>query len=512
MSKSQRPGEFGQSRPPGLDADGLVAHGASKGTGRWLALMALSVAQLMDVLDNTIVNIALPSAQHDLGFSIDNRQWIVTGYALAFGSLLLLGGRLADLFGRKRMFLIGVGGFFVASAIGGAANGFVMLLLARVAQGVFAALLAPAALSLVSVIFADNAQDRGRAFGVFGAVSGLGGVLGLLLGGVLTQAVSWRWCLYVNLIFGIVALIGALAFVPGDERSNQTRLDLPGSTTSMLGLVGIVFGLGSAASNGWSDVWTLGPVIAGMISMIVFVLIQRRVAHPLLPLHVVLDRVRGAAYLTLWICGIGMFAIFLFLTYYLQEVLEFSPVMTGVAFLPMIGAVVASSIIFGAVLFPRVGPRPLVPVGCMLAAVGMAMFTGISATSGYAAHVLPALLVTGVGFGMIFSPVQSAATSGIQAREAGVASAMVSTVQQIGGAIGTAVFNSLAVTAAATYLKNYAASASQPTTIINATIAADHLVFWAAAGVFLAGGVVAAALFRSGPIPVSTDVARSAAA
>lgn len=505
MSRNLSPDEFRQLSPPGLDADGQATQTVSKGAGRWLALIALSVAQLMDMLDNTIMNIALPSAQRDLGFSIDNRQWIVTGYALAFGGLLLLGGRLADLFGRKRMFLIGVGGFVVASAIGGAANGFMMLLLARVTQGVFAALLAPAALSLVAVIFADNAQDRARAFGVFGAVSGLGGALGLLLGGVLTQTVSWRWCLYVNLIFGVVALIGALAFVPGDDRSHQTRLDLPGCITATLGLVGIVFGLGNAASNGWSDVWTLVPVIAGMVSMIVFVLIQLKVAHPLLPLHVVLDRVRGAAYLTLWICGIGMFAVFLLLTYYLQEVLKFSPVMTGVAFLPMIGAVVISSIIFGAALFPRVGPRPLVPVGCLLAAIGMTMFTGISATSSYAAHVLPALLVTGLGFGMIFSTVQNAATSGIQAHDAGVASAMVNTVQQIGGAIGTAVFNSLAVTAAATYLKNHAASASQPTTIINATVAGDQFVFWAAGGVFLVGGFVAAILFRSGPIPVPTN-------
>lgn len=309
----------------------------------------------------------------------------------------------------------------------------------------------------------------------------------------------------MNLAFGVVALIGALAFVPADDRPHRTRLDVPGSITAMLGLVGIVYGLGNAASNGWSDIWTLGPVIAGIVSMIIFVLIQRRAAHPLLPLPVVLDRVRGAAYLTLWISGIGMFAVFLFLTYYLQEILKFSPLMTGVAFLPMIGAVVISSIIFGAVLFPRVGPRPLVSVGCLLAAIGMAMFTAISATSGYAAHVLPALLVTGLGFGMIFSPAQNAATSGILSSDAGVASALVNTVQQIGGAIGTAMLNSFAVTAAAIYLKHHAASVSQSTMIINATIAGNQLVFWAAAGVFLAGSVVAAILFRSGPIPVNTN-------
>lgn len=502
MSKRPRRGDPNPSKSLIQDAAGDGTQGVSKASWRWFALIALSVAQLMDVLDNTIVNIALPSAQRDLGFSIDNRQWMVSGYALAFGSLLLVGGRLADLFGRKRMFLVGVTGFVVASAIGGAANGFAMLLWARIAQGVFAAMLAPAALSLVSVIFADSAQERARAFGVFGAVSGLGGALGLLLGGALTQVASWRWCLYVNLIFGVVALIGALAFIPSDNRSRHTYLDLPGSMAAILGLIGIVVGLGNAASAGWTDAWAFGPVLAGSASIIVFVLIQRRVAYPLLPLHVVYDRVRSAAYLTLWIAGIGMFAVFLFLTYYLQEILKFSPIMTGLAFLPMIGAVVVSSIVFGAALFPRLGPRPLVPLGCVLAATGMIMLTRIEATTGYASHILPALLVTGLGFGMIFSPVQNAATSGVNARDAGVASAMVNTVQQIGGAIGTAVFNSLAVTTAGNYLRT-AAPASQKAAITQATMAADHLVFWAAAGVFFAGGIVSAVLFRSGPIPVN---------
>ncbi|WP_218002794.1 DHA2 family efflux MFS transporter permease subunit [Paraburkholderia oxyphila] len=483
----------------------------SRGRGRWMALGALSLAQLMDVLDNTIVNIALPSAQHDLGFSTDNRQWIVTGYALAFGSLLLLGGRLSDLFGRKRMFLVGVTGFVIASAVGGAANGFLALLVARVAQGAFAAMLAPAALSLVSLIFADNAEDRGRAFGVFGAVSGVGGALGLLLGGVLTETVSWRWCLYVNLIFGVVALFGALAFVPRGDRSPRTRLDLPGITTAMLGLVGIVYGLGNAASRGWGDIWTLAPLAAGVILMMMFVMIERRVDNPLLPLSVVLDRVRGAAFLTLWICGMGMFAVFLFLTYYLQEILKFSPVNAGVAFLPMIGAVVMSSIVFGTALFPRTGPRPLVPIGCALAAAGMSMFTGISANASYTVHVLPALLVTGIGFGMIFSPVQNAATSGVHAHDAGVASAMVNTVQQVGGAIGIAAFNSLASTAVSNYLTKHADAATQPATLTRATLAGDHLVFWSAAGVFFAGGIVALLLFRNGPIPVNLYANQAAA-
>ena len=255
----------------------------------------------MVILDSTIVNIALPTAQHDLGFSADDRQWVVTGYALAFGSLLLLGGRLSDFFGRKRLFIIGVVGFAVASAIGGAASGFAMLVIARVVQGAFAAMLAPGALSMLSVTFADDGKERGRAFGIFGAISGAGGALGLLLGGVLTQDLSWRWCLYVNVIIAAVAFVGALVFLPDGGRPERTRLDIPGTVVAVLGLVGIVYGLGNAESKGWKDFWTLGPAIAGTVLLIVFVLIERRASHPLLPLGVVLDRIRGTAYLAVGI-------------------------------------------------------------------------------------------------------------------------------------------------------------------------------------------------------------------
>ena len=479
---------------------GHAAQRRPDASGRWLALSVLSLAQLMDVLDNTIVNIALPSAQHDLGFSSADRQWIVTGYTLAFGSLLLLGGRLSDLFGRRRMFLIGVIGLLLASAMGGAAASFNALLLARIGQGTCAALLAPAALSLLSVIFSDQAEERGRAFAVFGAVSGVGGVLGLLLGGVLTEALSWRWSLYVNLIFGAVALLGALAFLPRDDSPQRMPLDLSGAIAATLGLLGIVSGLGNAAANGWSGLGTLGPLLAGLGLMITFVLIEHHAEQPMLPLRIVLDRTRGGAYLTLGVTGMGMFAVFLFLSYYLQDILKFGPILSGAAFLPMIGAVVVSSIVSGAALFPRMGPRWLASAGCGLAAVGMAMFTAIDANSSYAAHILPPLLVSGLGFGMIISPVQNAATSGVQHQDAGAASALVSAAQQIGGAIGIAVFNSLSSTAIAAHTARHAASASRPASIIDATLAGNHLVFGAACGAFLCGGILAALLFRSGPI------------
>jgi MFS family permease len=264
-----------------------------------MALVVLSLAQLMDILDSTIVNIALPTAQRDLGFPADYRQWVLTGYALAFGSLLLLGGRLSDFFGRKRLFLIGIGGFAVASAFGGAAGDFAMLLAARIAQGAFAAMLAPAALSLLSVTFADDAKERGRAFGIFGAISGAGGALGLLLGGVLTQGLSWRWCLYVNLIIAAIAFVGGLVFLRDGDRPERVRPDIAGTVTVVLGLIGIVYGLGTAETHGWNDIQTIGPVIAGVALVGVFVLIERRTKHPLLPLRVVLDRVRGTAYLSL---------------------------------------------------------------------------------------------------------------------------------------------------------------------------------------------------------------------
>lgn len=469
---------------------------------RWMALVILGLAQLMDILDSTIVNIALPTAQRELGFPADYRQWVLTGYALAFGSLLLLGGRLADFFGRKRLFLIGIGGFAVASAFGGAAESFTMLLVARIGQGAFAAVLAPATLSLLSITFADDAKERGRAFGIFGAISGAGGAVGLLLGGVLTQGLSWRWCLYVNLIIAAAAFVGGVVFLRDGDRPRRVRPDLAGTVAVVLGLAGLVYGLGTAETHGWHDVRTLGPTLIGAALIAVFVLIERRAEHPLLPLRVVLDRVRGAAYLSLGIAGTGMFAVFLFLTYYLENTLGFTPIQTGVAFLPMIGSVMVGAVFSGAVLLPRTGPRPLVPIGGVLAAIGMAMLTGIGADSGYAGAILPALLVTGIGFGLIFGPVQNAATSGVRSSDAGVASAMVTTAQQIGGSIGTAVFSSLATTATATYLSTHAA-----TEATQATLAGYHLVFWIAAAIFLASALLAAMLFRSGPLalPISEE-------
>ena len=475
---------------------------------RWIALVVLSLAQLMVILDSTIVNIALPTAQHDLAFSDGNRQWVVTGYALAFGSLLLLGGRLSDLYGRKRLFIAGMVGFAIASAAGGAADGFGVLLIARIAQGAFAAMLAPAALSMLSVTFADDADERGRAFGVFGAISGAGGALGLLLGGVLTQNLSWRWCLYVNVIIAAVAIAGALAFLVDRDRPERTRLDVPGTVLALLGLFGIVYGLGNATSDGWTGFRTLAPTVAGVVLIVVFVLVERRVRDPLLPLPVVLDRDRGASYLAIGISGAGGFAVFLFVTYYLAETLKFTPLESGLAFLPMVGLVMVGAVVSGAVLLPRVGPRPIVPAGSLLTAIGMALLTGLDADSTYATGVLPALLVIGLGLGMIFGPGQNAATSGVRSHEAGVASAMVNITQQVGGSIGLAVFSSLGTTVTSGYLSTHASTAADPATIAEATLTGYHFVFWIAAGLFFGGAVLSAGLFRGGPLAADPGAAQ----
>jgi EmrB/QacA subfamily drug resistance transporter len=430
---------------------------------RWLILVIVAVAQLMVVLDATVVNIALPSAQHALGFPNSDRQWVVTAYALAFGSLLLLGGRIGDMFSRKRVFITGLAGFALASALGGAAVSFEMLVIARTLQGVFGAILAPAALGTLVSTFRDP-RERGRAFGVFGSVAVGGGAVGLILGGVLTQYFSWRWCLYVNLIFAAIAITGALLYMRGNRPDSRPQMDWAGVALASSGLFAIVFGFSHAETAGWTAALTIGSLVAGVILLAAFAFAERRVNHPLLPLRVILNRARGGSYAAVGLTGIALFGTFLFLTYYLQEVKGFSPVTSGLAFLPMIACILVSSNTSSIVLLPRLGPRTLIAAGMLIGGGGMAYLTQISVTSSYAVSVLPALLAMGLGFGMVFSPAINTATTGVARQDSGVASALVNTMQQVGGSIGTAALSTVALTATATYLAVHHAGPLAPAT------------------------------------------------
>ncbi|HEY0259049.1 MAG TPA: MFS transporter [Lacisediminihabitans sp.] len=475
-----------------LTADAPVASVAP--SRRWWTLVTVALAQLMVVLDSTVVNIALPSAQTDLGFSNGDRQWIVTAYSLAFGSLLLLGGRLSDLIGRKRTFIIGLIGFAGASALGGAAGSFGMLVGARALQGAFGALLAPTALAVLTTTFTIP-KERARAFGVFGAIAGAGGAVGLLLGGFLTQDFDWRWNLYINVFIAIIAIIGASLFVTSITRTGpRPKLDIPGTLLVSGALFSLVYGFSNAESDGWGSALTWGFLGASGILLIAFVLWQRRAVHPLLPLSIVIDRNRGAAFSSVMIAGAGMFGIFLFVTYYLQTSLHFTPIQTGLAFLPMIAMLITAAQLSTNIFVPRFGPKIMVPFGMILAAIGMVYLTRLDLTSTYAADVLPALLILGFGMGSIMPASMQTATLGVDRGHAGVASAMVNTSQQVGGSIGTALLNTLAATAATDYIASHLP--------LSATVAAEAAVhsyataYWWGAGFFAFGAVLAAVLFR----------------
>ncbi|MGW4032696.1 MFS transporter [Streptomyces sp. NPDC004838] len=466
---------------------------------RWKALTFVAIAQLMVVLDATIVNIALPTAQQDLGISDGNRQWVITAYALAFGGLLLFGGRISDLWGRKRAFVVGLIGFAAASALGGAANGEAMMLGARALQGVFGALLAPAALSLLAVMFTD-AKERAKAFGIYGAIAGGGGAVGLILGGFLTEYLNWRWTFYVNIPFAAVAAIGAYLVIHEPKGSrNRSPLDIPGVILSTLGLVALVYGFTRAESEGWTDGLTIGMFVASAVLLAAFVITETVVEAPLLPLRVVTDRNRGGVYLSLGLAVIGMFGLFLFLTFYLQVVKGYSPVKTGFAFMPMVVGMIAGSTQIGTRLMTRVPPRMLMAPGFLVAAVGMLMLTQLEIGSSYAGLVMPAQLLLGLGMGTAFMPAMALATHGVKPTDAGVASAMVNTSQQVGGAIGTALLNTIAASATTSYITARAATATDPKLLeLEGMVHGFSSAIWWAVGILALATLIAATLVNAG--------------
>ncbi|MGZ4216058.1 MAG: MFS transporter [Solirubrobacteraceae bacterium] len=458
---------------------------------RWMILAILGTAQLMVVLDATVVNIALPSAQQALHFSDDNRQWIITAYALAFGSLLLLGGRLSDWFGRKWTLIAGLSGFALASAVGGAAQSFAVLVGARAVQGAFGAVLAPAALSLLTTTF-TKPSERAKAFGIFAAIAGSGASIGLLLGGTLTQALSWRYSMYVNLVFAVTAVAGALVLIRNSRPPTRPPLDILGTVAVSSGLFALVYGFAHAQTTSWGNQLTIAMLAAGVLLIGAFVALERRIRSPLLPLRVVADRNRGASFLSIGIAGGAIFAVILFLTYYLQQTRGFSPITTGLAFLPMTATIMSAAIVGLTQLQRRFGPRALIAAGMTFGALGTLYLTQIRVDSSYAADILPALIVIGAGLGLVFSTSIATATLGVEPSDSGVASATVNASQQVGGSLGVALLSAIAASASARYL---AGSHHVPDPVGHAAVHGYAVGFAWAAGAFAVSAVVCGALF-----------------
>lgn len=456
------------------------------GRSRWIALIVISLAQLMVVLDGSIVNIALPQAQIDLGFDDSLRQWVVTAYSLTFGALLLLGGRISDMWGRKRSFITGLIGFGLASVLGGIAANIEVLLAARALQGLFAAVLAPAALSLLSVTFTSG-KERATAFGVFSAIAGAGGAIGLLLGGVLTEYATWRWTLLVNTVIAVVAVVAAVAVIhePSGER-RRTRLDVVGTVLASLGLAALVYGFTLAEEDGWGAWQTLTAFAVAVVLLVVFVLTQSRVAHPLMPLRVVTDRDRGGSYLSIALGMAANFTQFLFLTYYLQQVLGFTPLATGFAFLPLVISLVIGTSQIGSRLAARYPVRYVMGAGYLVGAIGLAWLTRLTPGDDYWTVVVPASVVMGLGLGTALIAGMTTATRGVGADDAGVASALVNTSQQVGGSIGTALMSAVAASATASWLVANGSDGSTEGTVFGYTTA-----FWVATAFLAAASLVA---------------------
>ena len=461
---------------------------------RGLILVTVCIAQLMLLIDSTVVNVALPSAQRALHFSTANREWVVTAYVLAFGSLLPLGGRMSDLWGRKLMFVTGAVGFAGASAVAGAAHSFTKLIAARAAQGVFGALVAPAAIAMIAVTFTDP-SERAKAFGVFGAIGAAAGALGLLLGGVLTSYVSWRWCMFVNVAFGALALLGAMTLMTNNTNPDKPHLDLLGTALATTGLFGIVFGAARAQTNGWGAAISLIPLIAGGALLLAFLASPRRAAYPLMPLRVVGDRNRGSGLLVLFLATVAIFSMFLFLTYYFQGVLHYSPVKTGIAFLPLpVGIVISASIVQGG-LASRLPSRALFGLGLLLATVGMFLLTRIGVDTHYYTWTLGGLALVGLGIGPPTVVGLDMSSAGVAQEDVGVAGSLANVVQQIGPAIGIALLSTVAATATTHYATGHTGIHDLAA---HATVHGFTVSFWYGTAIFAAAAVICTTLVRRG--------------
>ncbi len=458
---------------------------------RWWLLCVLASAQLMVVLDNTIVNVALPSAQADLGFGQSGRQWVVTAYALAFGALLLLGGRMSDLFGRKRAFVAGLIGFAGASAIGGAATGFTMLVVARTVQGAFGALLAPSVLSLINQAF-PRGRSRSRAFGILGTIVSSGAVIGLVLGGLLTEYLNWRWTMYVNVGFAAAAAIGAGILLGHEHREGPPpKIDLVGAALAGTGLLGLVYGLACAENGDWASPNVLGALLTGTVVLAGFILRQRTARSPLLPLSILRDRARVGAYVNRFTSSTGNFSVVFFMTFFLQKDLGMSPVLAGLGVVPMAIGIIAGSNASGAVLASRLGSRAMSVTGLLVSAAALCWLSRLSPSTTYWSGILAPLLLFGLGQGMSTSVAMDTATRNLPTDHVGVASALVNVMQQLGGSIGTALLSSIAAGAAASYATTHHS---------HGTAADTHgydIAFLTTAAIFTAAALTCGILLRS---------------
>src|SRR5215211_4806728 len=415
------------SRPPGA---------ARRGYHPALALTVIAASQLMVVLDATIVNIALPQMQQALNFSTTSLSWVLNAYTLAFGGLLLLGGRAGDILGRRRVFIAGILVFTAASFLGGLATSSGWLLAARALQGVGAAIAAPTALSLITTNFAEG-QARNRAFWVFSAVAVAGGAIGLLAGGVLTSWLSWRWVLFVNVPIGILLAVLAPLFIAESERQ-PGRFDLGGAFTSTAGMTALVYGFIRAAQEGWSDAGTIASFAAAVALLALFLSIETRIRQPITPLHLFRDRNRAGTYVIMLALAAALFGQFFFLTLFVQDVLGYSPLRAGLAFLPITAAIVTTSQ-FAARSLPRIGPKRLMTGGALLAASGLAWLSQVSVDSGYLDGILGPMLLFGLGMGLLFVPLTIIAVSGVAPHEVGAASSLLNVTQQVGGSLGLSI-------------------------------------------------------------------------
>ncbi|MFG2222601.1 MFS transporter [Streptomyces sp. NPDC048644] len=423
----------------------LSEHHAADRRRRWLGVIVICLAQLLVILDASIMNIALPSVQRALHISEPTRQWGVTSYMLAFGALLLLGGRIADNAGRRRAFVLGLAGFAACSTVGGLAVNGLMFFVMRAGQGAFAALLAPAALSLLSTTFSDP-SDRAKAFGIYGAAFGAGSAMGLIAGGALTEFASWRWCMVIAAPFAWCAAVAARRVLEESRTDGTRRYDLPGALTAVLGLGVLVYGVSAAQQHGWSSVWTWGSFTVAPVLLVTFVRLQRRGSHPLLPLRIVTDRRRASGMLAVGLGGLAITGIFLLLSYYLQRNLGMSALVTGLAFLPY-SAGMAVSATLGGRLLPRTGPLPLMTGGLAVSALGVLLLARVNGDGDYLTAVLPGLLVLCTGVGPMFAAASNTALDRVPEGDSGTAGAVFNSVNEIAGALGSAVLATL-VTAA----------------------------------------------------------------